>query len=135
MLEEAVRLWTTVAPYRSFRCETIAWRLLPAIENDKARLFYRDGQCVALITWAFMTSEEFETREYYGPEIFARDTGEKLVCVDLIAPYGRKDVVWVCKEMRKQFGDQYPWVETVYAHRGKRSGLFPNAGVWHEDIS
>ena len=135
MLSEALGLWTTVKPYSGFPCQTIAWRLLPAIEAGKCRLFHRDGECVGLITWSFMTSEEFETRVYDGSEIFVRDDGDCLVCVDLIAPHGRKDVVWICREMRRLFAELYPWVETVHAHRGKGTGVFPNAGVWHEDVS
>ena len=103
MIEDALRLWTTVAPYSGFRCETISWRLLPAIANDQLRLFYRDDECVGLITWAFMTNDEFETRVYDGAEIFGRDDGDKMVFVDMIAPHGKNDVLWMCKEMRKQF--------------------------------
>ena len=131
MIEDALGLWTTVAPYSGFPCETISWRLLPAIANERVRLFYRDGECVGLITWAFMTDDEFDSREYVGAEIFARDDGDRLVFVDMIAPHGKSDVLWMCKEMRKQFCVQYPSVENVYAHRGKRTGAFPNRGKWH----
>ena len=134
-LEDAVRLWTTVSPYSGFRSATIAWRLLPAIENDQIRLFYRDGECVGLITWAFMTREEFDTRSYNGKEIFSRRDGEVMVFVDMIAPHGRNDVLWMCKEMRRQFVTQYPDVTEVLAHRGKRNGSFPNKGVWHENAA
>jgi len=132
MLNDALKLWTTIKPYSDFRCETISWRLLPAIEHDQLRLFYRDGECVGLITWAFMTREEFDTRDYSGSEIFSRDIGECMVFVDMIAPHGKRDVLWMCKEMRKQFFTQYPFVKEVLAHRGKRDGAFPNKGVWHE---
>ena len=132
VLEDALHLWTTVEPYDGFPSATIAWRLIPAIENDQIRLFYRDSECVGLITWAFMTEEEFDSREYSGVEIFSRREGEIMVFVDMIAPYGRNDVLWMCKQMRKQFYVQYPWVENVYAHRGKRNGSFPNKGKWHE---
>ena len=135
MLSDALKLWTTVAPYNLFPCSTIAWRLLPAIENEQIRLFYRDGECVGLITWAFFTREEFESRDYSGEVVFARDDGEMLVFVDMIAPRGRSDVLWMCKEMRKQFHVQYPWVDEVHAHRGKRNGSFPNKGKWHDDAA
>ena len=133
--EDAVRLWTTVHPYSTFKSATIAWRLLPAISNDQIRLFYRDGECVGLITWAFMTDEEFDSRIYDGEEIFSRRSGDCLVFVDMIAPKGKSDVLWMCKEMRKQFYVQYPEVENVYAHRGKRTGAFPNKGKWHENAA
>ena len=79
MIEDALHLWTTVEPYSGFPCATIAWRLIPAIDNDQIRLFYRDGECVGLITWAFMTEEEFGTREYDGVEVFSRKDGEIMV--------------------------------------------------------
>ena len=135
MMRDALELWTTVEPYCGFPCATIAWRLLPAIENEQIRLFYRDGKCVGLITWAFMTEKEFETRDYGGAEIFARRDGEIMVFIDMIAPHGKNDVLWMCKEMRKQFYTQYPDVKDVRAHRGKRDGSFPNKGAWHENAA
>ena len=42
MLRDALKLWTTSAPYKNFPCETVAWRLLPAIDNEQIRLF-NDG--------------------------------------------------------------------------------------------
>jgi len=44
MLRDALKLWTTSAPYKDFPCETVAWRLLPAFDNEQIRLFYRDGE-------------------------------------------------------------------------------------------
>ena len=93
MIRDALELWTKVKPYSGFPSATIAWRLLPAIENEQIRLFYRDGKCVGLITWAFMTEEEFETRNYSGVEIFARRDGEIMVFIDMIAPHGKNDVL------------------------------------------
>jgi len=130
--EDALKLWCSVEPYREFPCSTIVWRLLPAIENDQFRVFYRGDDCVGLITWAFMTQDEFDSRDYSGPEIFGRRSGDMMVFVDMIAPNGTSDVLWICKEMRKQFYVQYPDVDKVFAHRGKRSGVFPNKGAWHE---
>jgi len=135
MLADAIGLWTTVSPYSGFPSSTISWRLLPAIKSDQIRLFYRDGECVGLVTWAFMTDEEFETRQYSGEEIFSRRSGDVLVFVDMIAPYGRRDVFWMCRELRKQFWIHYPFLKGAMAHRGKRNGWFPNRGIWHENAA
>jgi hemolysin-activating ACP:hemolysin acyltransferase len=132
MLRDALDLWTSSDSYKDFKSSTIAWRLLPAIDNNQIRLFYRDGKCVGLTTWAFMTREEFESKEYYGPEIFARKDGEVMVVVDMISTMGKKDVLWISKEMRKQFWTQYPDVTEVLAHRGNRNASFPNKGNWHD---
>jgi hemolysin-activating ACP:hemolysin acyltransferase len=132
LLRDALNLWTTSDPYKNFSCETISWRLLPAIDNNQIRLFHRDGKCVGLTTWAFMTQKEFDSKEYSGPEIFSRNDGEIMVIVDMIAKMGKKDVLWISKEMRKQFWSQYPNVTEVFAHRGNRNGVFPNKGAWHD---
>ena len=125
----AMQLWTQTAPYSSFPCETIDWRLVPALEHGRYRL-YRDGSGLprGFISWAYMTRREFETREYSGVEIFARDAGECLVFVDMIAPYGRNDVLFICRDMRRLGLEQYSRFDHVLAHRGHRNGVFPNIG-------
>lgn len=125
----ALQLWTETAPYSSFPCETIAWRLMPALEHGRYRL-YRDayGFPRGFISWAYMTRHEFETRQYSGLEIFARDAGECLVFVDMIAPYGRNDVLLICRDMRRLGQEQYSRFDHVLAHRGHRNGVFPNIG-------
>jgi hemolysin-activating ACP:hemolysin acyltransferase len=135
MIRDALELWTTVEPYSGFPSATIAWRLLPAIDNNQIKLFYRDGKCVGLVTWAYMTEKEFETREYSGVKVFARRDGETMVIIDMIAPHGKNDVLWMSKEMRKHFYTYYPDVKDVRAHRGKRDGSFPNKGAWHENAA
>jgi hemolysin-activating ACP:hemolysin acyltransferase len=125
----ALQLWTQTAPYSSFPCETIDWRLVPALEHGRYRL-YRDGSGLpfGFISWAYMTRHEFETRDYNGLEIFARDGGDFLVFVDMIAPYGRNDVLFICRDMRRLFKKDYPRFDQVLAHRGRRNGMFPNIG-------
>lgn len=126
--EAAVRLWTTVEPYSGFPCSTIAWRLLPAFENGKYMVFWRDNGPFGVVTWAFLTAEEYETRDYDGPEVFKRDDGECLVFVDLIVPGGPSDVLLVCRHLRKFFKAEYGEHRKVLAHRGRRNGVFPNIG-------
>jgi hemolysin-activating ACP:hemolysin acyltransferase len=128
-LVDALELWTTTEPYRGFPCSTIAWRLIPALHHKQYRL-YRDvdGFPRGFVSWAFMTEREFETREYFGPEIFARKTGELLVFVDMIAPHGQSDVLLICRELQREFRELYPNVKTAVAHRGPRTGVFPQKG-------
>lgn len=128
-LADALELWTTTYPYSTYPCETIAWRLVPALESGRYRL-YRDASDFprGFISWAYMTRQEFETREYRGSEIFARDEGECLVFVDMIAPYGANDVLLICRDMRRLFKEDYPRFDQVLAHRGRRNGIFPNIG-------
>ena len=126
-LADALELWTTTAPYSSYPSQTIAWRLVPALASGQYRI-YRDayGRPRGFISWAYMTGEEFETRKYLGAEIFARKDGEHLVFVDMIAPYGRNDVLLICRDMRRLFKDRPE--RYALAHRGRRNGAFPNIG-------
>ena len=127
-LVDALELWTTTDPYRTYPSQTIAWRLIPALESGQYRI-YRDayGRSRGFISWAFMTQEEFDTRVYRGEEIFARRSGEHLVFVDMIAPYGRNDVLLICRDMRQLFRER-PDITRALAHRGRRNGVFPNIG-------
>lgn len=125
----ALQLWTQTAPYSLFPSQTIDWRLVPALEHGRYRV-YRDADGLArgFVSWGFMTRLEYETREYSGLEVFGREDGECLVVVDMIAPYGRNDVVFMCRDLRRLFKSLYPWHEHVLAHRGRRNGIFPNMG-------
>lgn len=126
---DALSLWTTVSPYASYPCSTIGNRLLPAFRFGRVRPYYgEDGGLRAFATWAFMTREEYETRSYWGWEVFSRPDGELLVVVDMIAPGGRNDVLMVTRDLRRHFWALYPEHERVFAHRGPRNGVFPNKG-------
>jgi hemolysin-activating ACP:hemolysin acyltransferase len=125
---QAMQLWTTVPPYNKFPCDTINNRLIPAYYNQQMLGWYDGSVLRAFITWAFMTDQEFETREYWGPEIFARRDGEKLVIVDMIAPGGKNDVLSISRDVRRFMKKKFPHVKNVYAHRGPRNGVFPNKG-------
>lgn len=128
-LVDALELWTTTDPYRTFPAQTIAWRLLPALKSGQYRVYRGiNGEPRGFISWAYMTQKEFETREYSGEAIFARDSGEAIVFVDMIAPYGRNDVLSICRDMRRLFRERYPDVQHVLAHRGRKNGSFPNIG-------
>jgi len=125
---DALGLWTTVAPYSTFPCETISWRLLPALHHGQYRVYRRDGIAFGFASWGFMTHQEFLTRDYDGREVFAREDGDVLVVVDMIAPHGQNDVLCICRDLRRYFKAQYPNVESVLAHRFSRDGIFPNKG-------
>ena len=126
---DCLTLWTTVEPYSGYPAETIAWRLVPAFENGGYKVWNNEnGSCRGFATWAWMTNEEFETREYSGKEIFARGSGDKFVVVDMIANGGHSDVLYCTRELRKFFRQEFPDVETIWAHRGPRTGWYPNKG-------
>ena len=101
---DCVDLWTTVLPYSTFPSSTIAWRLVPAIESGQYKIWHNEGgSCAGFVTWAWMTDEEFETRDYWGVDIFQRETGDKLVFVDMIAPNGSSGVLSFCRDLRQMF--------------------------------
>tara|TARA_R110000822_G_scaffold36899_1_gene103616 strand:- start:53 stop:439 length:387 start_codon:yes stop_codon:yes gene_type:complete len=124
MLADALNLWTTVKPYSGFRSETIAWRLLPAIENKKIRFSYRDGKCVGFVTWAWLTDDEVKSGDYSGVEVFGRNSSDHLVIMDMIAPNGRKDVYFMAKDIRSYLSDLYPDCGVGISRRGDRFGRY-----------
>ena len=124
-----VDLWTTVLPYSTFPSSTIAWRLSPAIKSGQYKIWKnKNGSLDGFVTWAWMTDKEFETRDYWGPEIFKRQTSDKLVFVDMIAPKGTSGVLRFCRDLRQMFLLEFPEVKKVWSHRGQRSGVYPNKG-------
>jgi hemolysin-activating ACP:hemolysin acyltransferase len=129
----AVTLWSTVKPYSGFPSETIAWRLIPAFKHNSYKMWHNaDGSCRGFVTWAFMSSEEFDTREYSGAEIFARKSGDKLVFVDMIAPNGVSDVLYMSRDLRSFFRKQFPEVKIAWSHRGPRTGWYPKKAAGHD---
>lgn len=128
-LEAALELWTTTEPYSGFRSETIAWRLIPALDSGKYRVYWDVADVPrGFVSWAFLTREEFESGDYDGREVFQRESGDLFVVMDMIAPYGQNDVLLISRDLRKTFKRLYPDVETVVARRGPRTGIFPNKG-------
>ena len=128
-LLDVIHLWATTPPYSDYPCETIANRLIPAVRLARTRYFYDQNRVLrAFATYGFMTNDEFDTRNYWGWEVFSRNGGEKLVIVDMIAPGGKNDVLFVSRDLRKFFKSAFPDVKKVYAHRGRKNGVFPNKG-------
>ena len=82
---DAVKLWTRNPIYGELPSKTIAWRLLPALKNNKIKMFYENGEPYAFVTWAFFTEQERVTGEYWGEEVFARTDGSVLKIVDMVA--------------------------------------------------
>lgn len=126
---EVCNLWCNTPPYSDYPAKSIANRLYPAFYFNQIRLYHDVvGNLRSFATWGFMTDEEFETRDYWGWEVFSRKEGDRLVVVDMIAPGGKNDVLFVSRDLRKFFKSAFPDVEKVYAHRGQRNGVFPNKG-------
>jgi len=127
-IEDALLLWTGIAPYCDFPSKTILWRLLPALGNDKCLFHYEDGDVVGISTYAFLTEYEGTYREYYAPDCFARQSGPQLWVIDQIIPGGRRHVIQAVRDLRHYFFDAYPEHSRVHAWRGPRSTTFPNKG-------
>lgn len=131
-LRDALSIWTTDATYKDYSSEVVGWRLIPAFDNGKLRVYYREnGEPYAFLSYCFLMDEEVENMEWYGPEAFTRESGDQLWVIDMIANGGKDDVLAVSKDIRKFFYETYPEVETVYAMRGNgsRRGWYPNKGL------
>jgi hemolysin-activating ACP:hemolysin acyltransferase len=126
---DCLNLWVTTPPYCDFPSKTIGWRLVPAFNHGRFKVWYdNNGLCTGFVTWAWMTDSEFETRKYTGSEVFARNYSDKLVFVDMIAINGVSDVLSMSRDVRNFCKRQFPDVETVWSHRGPRNGWYPNKG-------
>lgn len=121
---DAVRLWTTTEPYAKYPSERIGWQLVPAYEHGKLRVYYRDGMPVGFVTWAWLTRREFETRDYSGRVVFARDAGEVLYIPNMIAPHGRSDVFCIARDIRRHLSELYPGATVAVSRRRDRVGSY-----------
>ena len=120
----ALQLWTTVAPYSGYRSETIAWRLFPAVKHGRIRHFWDGERYMGFMTWAWFMEDEVAGDVWDGREVFAREGGDFVVLVDMIAPGGRDDVKFMVKEMRRHLSETYPDEHFLYAFRNGRRARF-----------
>lgn len=121
---DAVRLWATTEPYAKYPSERIGWQLVPAYEHGKLRVYYRDGMPVGFVTWAWLTRQEFETRDYSGRVVFARDAGEVLYIPNMIAPHGRSDVFCIARDLQRYLSELYPEGTCAVGRRRDRIGRY-----------
>jgi hemolysin-activating ACP:hemolysin acyltransferase len=133
-LRDALKLWTTVAPFKDYISEVIGWRVIPAHDNNKLRVYRRDdGEPYAMLTFCFLNDEEAKTEEWCGHEAYKRESGDQLWVTDMIANGGRSDVLKVSTDVRKFFYETFPEFSTVHAIRGRgtgnRRGWYPNKGL------
>jgi hemolysin-activating ACP:hemolysin acyltransferase len=120
ILRDTLELWTTQEPFSRYKSQTIAWRLLPAIDNKRIRVYYRGDLCVGFVTWAWFLEKEFDTMKFNGAEVFARNDGDMIYIMDAIIPYGSADVKHVVRDMRRHLSELYPDKPAAFAHRNKR---------------
>ncbi len=120
ILRDTLELWTTQEPFSRYKSQTIAWRLLPAIDNKRIRVYYRGDLCVGFVTWAWFLEKEFDTMKFNGAEVFARNDGDMIYIMDAIIPYGSADVKHVVRDMRQHLSELYPDKPAAFAHRNKR---------------
>lgn len=120
-LVDAVGLWTRNPIYGELPAKTIAWRLLPALKNNKIKIFYENGNPYAFVTWAFFTERERVTGEYLGEEVFARTDGPVLKILDMVAHHS---VLYIGRRLYDFLKNEYPHVNRVYAKRGNREAWY-----------
>ena len=87
ILRDTLDLWTTQEPFSGYKSQTIAWRLLPAIDNKRIRVYYRGDLCVGFVTWAWFLEKEFDTMKFNGAEVFARNDMLLEICGDIFPNY------------------------------------------------
>ena len=129
ILRDTLELWTTIEPYKSYKSETIGWRLLPAIDNDQIKVYYRDEKCIGFVTWAWFTKKEFDTLEFDGTEVFKRNEGDLLYVVDLIIPHASADVFNIVRDMRRHLSEKHPDKPMAFAYRTGSKKQWTNRSI------
>ena len=124
----ALDLWCTEAPYCGFPSRTIGWRLLPAHEAGRLRHYWDGDRYMGFVSWAFLTDAEYISNEYSGWDVFARDYGDCLVVIDMIAKGGVSDVLFISRDIRGFFKREFPEIDRICSHRGSRLASIPNKG-------
>ena len=128
-LLNAIELWCSEEPYCGFRSATIGWRLLPAEAAGKILHFWDGDRYRGFITWAFLTASEYENLDYCGLEVFSRDSGDRLVFIDMIAKGGASDVLFISRDVRDFFRREFPEISRIRSHRGSRLASVLNRGI------
>jgi len=90
-----------------------------ALQNDKARLFYDQGEPVAAATWCFLSNDKgkaFASNTYsIEEEDYKAESGDQLWGLELIAPFGH--IGKVIKDIRDMVHNRYPKHPNVHWKR------------------
>jgi cytolysin-activating lysine-acyltransferase len=94
MLEVAL-LMTASPAHRLFFLADLEWLVRPALRNQQYRLFRRDGEVFAFVSWGLL-SEEAEARFIATHRIAPLDwrSGARPWLIDLVAPHGGAQLVF-----------------------------------------
>ena len=103
--------------------------MLPAIDNDQIKVYYRDEKCIGFVTWAWFTKKEFDTLEFNGTEVFKRNEGDLLYVVDLIIPHASADVFNIVRDMRRHLSEKHPDKPMAFAHRTGSKKQWTNRSI------
>ncbi len=88
--------------YREQRILNLGYRFIPAIQHGKVRYYMQGSSLIGFCTWLYLTDLESRTLEYSGEEAFARNSGDKLWVMDMVA---LDSVSYIAKDMRRYLGE------------------------------
>ena len=88
--------------YREQRIKNLGYRFIPAIQHGKVRYYMQGDSLIGFCTWLYLTDLESRTLDYSGVEAFARDSGDQLWVMDMVA---LDSVVYIGRDMRRYLGE------------------------------
>lgn len=106
MMGHVVWLYSQLPTHRHFFITDLEWMLLPPLVLNQCKLYTKEDMPVAFASWAFV-NEDVEQRLLAGQIRMSPNdwqSGDKLVLVDLVAPFGgAEDVMYSLK--REMFSE------------------------------
>jgi hemolysin-activating ACP:hemolysin acyltransferase len=99
------------------------------VYSGKVRHYWDGDRYMGFVSWAFLTDAEYISNEYCGLEVFARDYGDCLVVIDMIAKGGLSDVLFISRDVRDFFNREFPEIVRIRSHRGSRLASVLNRGI------
>lgn len=107
MVGEVTLLFCKDDFYRQRKVFSIANVTVPALINDKYKVWIKDSELVGFCTYAFLTEQEIEENKFNGFEVFARTDGEKLHFTQFVCLAGRKETFKFVRQIQKELSQQY----------------------------
>lgn len=96
--------------HRNYTLKEFTNYFLYPLRHKKIRFFYEGKVPIGLVTWCFLSNEKseafFKDEYVIQEEDYRANEGDKLWCIEFIAPFG--DALKVARGMQQHFRNLYP---------------------------
>lgn len=105
MLQNVLRLMQASAHHRAYTVDTLLRCVLPPLDLNQHVCVIRDGRLVAWASWAWLPGDKADAFLHGDYRVQPDDwcSGERLVFMDFIAPYGHALALY--GQLRRTFKD------------------------------